>query len=82
MPGFLDAPATWQELYNTTEWTSRDSMVKLFPEYVQEQYQHKKENRKNETAFVKTGGIIIKGPQKGRVITPKLVSMNDSPYSI
>jgi ATPase subunit of ABC transporter with duplicated ATPase domains len=38
---------TPQELFDTCDWTSRDSIVKLFPVYFQEQYAHKKTTGKD-----------------------------------
>jgi len=38
---------TPQELFNTCDWTSRDSIVKLFPTYFQEQYAYKKTTGKD-----------------------------------
>jgi len=38
---------TPQELFDTCDWTSKDSMVKLFPVYFQEQYAHKKSTGKD-----------------------------------
>lgn len=62
MPGFLDAPATWEEKFKSMDWTNRDQMVTLFPEYVQEQYQHKKENRKNVSKTVHIESFTMKTP--------------------
>jgi len=38
---------TPQELFDTCDWSSRDSVVKLFPVYFQEQYAHKKATGKD-----------------------------------
>jgi len=38
---------TPQELFDTCDWASRDSVVKLFPVYFQEQYAHKKATGKD-----------------------------------
>jgi len=38
---------TPQELFDTCDWTSRDSIVKLFPVYFQEQYNYKKTTGKD-----------------------------------
>jgi ATPase subunit of ABC transporter with duplicated ATPase domains len=38
---------TPQELFDTCDWTSRDSIVKLFPVYFQEQYAYKKQTGKD-----------------------------------
>jgi len=38
---------TPQELFDTCDWTSRDSIVKLFPVYFQEQYAYKKTTGKD-----------------------------------
>jgi len=38
---------TPQELFDTCDWTSRDSIVKLFPAYFQEQYAYKKTTGKD-----------------------------------
>lgn len=43
----MPAPLTPQELFDTTEWGSKDSIVKLFPVYFQEQYNIKKTTGKD-----------------------------------
>ena len=42
----MPEPLTPQELFDTCEWHSRDSLVKLFPSYFQEQYAMKKKTGK------------------------------------
>jgi ATPase subunit of ABC transporter with duplicated ATPase domains len=43
----MPEPLTPQELFDSTEWHSRDSLVKLFPVYFQEQYAVKKATGKD-----------------------------------
>jgi len=50
------------ELFKVTDWTSRDSMVKLFPLYVQEQYRIRKENIKGINNSVNIESFTMKTP--------------------
>ena len=43
----MPEPLTPQQLFDSTEWHSRESIVKLFPVYFQEQYAHKKATGKD-----------------------------------
>lgn len=43
----MPEPLTPQELFDSTEWHSRDSLQKLFPVYFQEQYAYKKATGKD-----------------------------------
>ena len=43
----MPEPLTPQELFDSTEWHVRDSVVKLFPSYFQEQYAVRKATGKD-----------------------------------
>jgi len=58
------AEAKWtpEERYNNTDWTNRDSIMKNFPIYIQEQYEAKKANKKALPKAVNIENFTMKTP--------------------
>jgi len=58
------AEAKWtpEERFQNTDWTNRDSMMKNFPQYIQEQYEAKKANKKALSKAVNIENFTMKTP--------------------
>ena len=58
------AEAKWtpEERWSNTDFTSRDSMMKNFPTYIQEQYEAKKANKKALSKAVNIENFTMKTP--------------------
>jgi ABC-type molybdenum transport system ATPase subunit/photorepair protein PhrA len=55
-------PSTPQEFWDTTDWTSLDSITLLFPQYIQEQHALKKSGKKNISKAVDIELFTLKTP--------------------
>jgi len=58
------AEAKWtaEDRFNNTDWTNRDSMMKNFPQYIQEQYEAKKANKKALSKAINIENFTLKTP--------------------
>jgi hypothetical protein len=53
---------TWDEQFAQTDFTSRDQIVALYPQYMQEQYALRKANKKNVTNAINIECFTLKTP--------------------
>jgi ATPase subunit of ABC transporter with duplicated ATPase domains len=64
----MQQPLTWDQRFEQTDFSSKDSIVQLFPPYAQEQYRIKKDRVKGTTNAVNIEEFDLKTPLNDRTL--------------